>query len=65
MAFDLRTDRQKLKDLLDEWDVEYSEKDGEVWCEEGKRGVGGYCAFLTAFDFNEDGKFLKMGAYER
>ena len=63
------TDQEKLKKLLIEFGVEFTEDGGgdEWWidCEEGDRKVGGYNCFYTRFTFKkEDGSFISMGAWE-
>lgn len=69
------TDLEKLKKLLDEFGVEYSEdkKTTEqhykhdfiaITCVAGKKKVEGYSGFITIFEFTLDGKFIQMGAWE-
>ena len=59
------TDKDKLKDLLTEFGVEFKlDEDGDVKCKEGKRGVTGYSWFYTTFEFHECGTFKQMGAWE-
>jgi hypothetical protein len=54
------TDKEELVALLNKWGVTYNEVDTpnsiEVW--------GGYSGFYTAFVFDADGKFVRMGAWE-
>lgn len=64
------TDRDRLKQLFDDWGVEYDiqvgDKKNTLTTSERSscKKVGGYVAFYTDFDFDKDGKFLEMGAYE-
>ena len=64
------TDKEKLEKLLTEFGVEYREKSGEmvdidiIQCKEGCKKVGGYIDFYTSFEFNIDGSFKEMGAWE-
>ena len=58
------TDREKLKALLTEFDVEFEEEGNDVVCREGKRNIDGYGQFVTVFKFDAEGKFLIMGAWE-
>lgn len=62
------TDYEKLKQLLTEFGVEFEESEGVrskiITTTEGSRKVDGYNSFYTAFEFNEDGVFLGMGAWE-
>jgi len=63
------TDYEKLKALLTEFGVgfvveedEKGEKYIECNCESKK--VTGYSFFYTLFEFDKDGKFIHMGAWE-
>lgn len=63
------TDKDKLLALLGEWGVPSSiDEDNDVivgW--ERADGIGkvaGYAGFFTAFEFDADGKFVQMGAWE-
>lgn len=58
------SDRDKFKRLLQEFGVEFTEKDCSIICEEGSKKVAGYSGFVTEFTFDADGKFVEMGAYE-
>jgi len=62
------TDFEKLKALLTEFGVGFEVKEGklgtEVRCECGAHKVEGYSSFFTEFNFNKDGKFICMGAWE-
>lgn len=64
------TDLDKLKSLLDEWEVPY-EEDGNVislqaepynYHEDAK--VIGYAGFVTDVSFDDDGKFRRIGIWE-
>ena len=59
-----RTDKEKLKDLLTEFGVEFEERHEDITCHEGDVKVDGYSCFYTTFTFDEKGAFVKMGAYE-
>jgi len=70
------TDQDKLKALLGEWGVPYSEEDdagdmpGKAVTVGGWGAVAdspkidGYSGFYTRFEFEEDGSFRLMGAWE-
>ena len=62
------TDLEKLKVLLDSWDVEYEEyKRNGMRCIiliEGKNKVTGYAGFVTEFDFTDHGEFIEVGAWD-
>lgn len=64
-------DIDKLKQLLDSWGVPYKiDDDGDVrvghfWdSARDHPKVNGYDGFFTAFEFDDDGNFLRMGAWE-
>jgi len=64
-------DIDKLKQLLDSWEVPYRIDDdddilvGRFWdSEENHPKVNGYNGFFTAFEFDDDGDFVRMGAWE-
>ncbi len=58
------TDKEKLEGLLTEFGIEFEKVNGEILCREGCAKITGYCMFFTLFDFNEDGSFKEMGAWE-
>lgn len=58
------TDKEKLESLLAEFGVGFEQENNEIICREGRTMVAGYCMFFTLFDFNEDGSFKEMGAWE-
>lgn len=61
------TDLDKLKSLLDEWEVPYEEEENVIMLEAGmwKEGkVIGYAGFVTHVSFDEDGKFSRIGIWE-
>jgi hypothetical protein len=59
------TDREKLIELLTSWGVGYAEGNNYIRCEQGTHArVGGYMGFLTEFEFDSNGKFIQLGAYE-
>lgn len=68
------TDVEKLIELLSSFGVEFS-RDNEaksdavvdsdvvtLYC--GSEKVGGYCGFFTEFEFDENGTFVTVGAWE-
>lgn len=57
-------DKEKLKALLTEFGVGFTEDDASITCEEGDAKVGGYIGFGTTFEFDTEGKFIRMGAWE-
>jgi hypothetical protein len=61
-------DIEKLKALLNEFGVEYSTEavdDGVgIVCRSGADKVDGYCSFFVEFQFEEDGRFKKIGIWE-
>jgi len=74
------TDLEKLKALLDSWEVEYKEVEqeaGDYWddsivpkirkcilLKQGDKKITGYCNFFVAFEFSTEGKFITVGAWE-
>lgn len=68
------TDVEKLIELLSSFGVEFSRDDmaradtGKIsdvvtlYC--GSEKVGGYCGFFTEFEFDENGTFVTVGAWE-
>jgi hypothetical protein len=70
------TDRDKLKSLLDEWGVPYSEDvetglpviileaDSQYQNVPGRNKIAGYASFVTHFTFDENGGFLHVGIWE-
>ncbi len=67
------TDLEKMETLLREFGVGYQRfekiegKKGRIvqlLCREGNEKIGGYSFFCTTFDFDQDGKFEEMGAWE-
>ena len=63
------TDYEKLKALLTEFGVGFKEVEHgsgarsiECHCEDSK--ITGYSCFYTSFEFNNEGKFIEMGAWE-
>lgn len=63
-----KTDLERLKELLNDFGVEFSYFEDEtkilISCRQGDIKVGGYSSFFTEFDFDKNGKFIEMGAYE-
>jgi len=63
------TDKEKWVALLEEMDVGFEDlpaRDGGCGLEirEGMKNVKGYCFFLTTLEFDKDGKFESIGAWE-
>lgn len=58
------TDKEKLMALLTEFGVGFVEHGDYVECLEGNAKIEGHNRFFTMFDFDEDGNFLSMGAWE-
>lgn len=69
------TDLEKLKELLTGFGVEFEELKGKqlyrkpkgyvyIRCHEGNEKVSGYCMFFTNFEFDDQGNFVEMGAWE-
>jgi hypothetical protein len=62
------TDLDKLKSLLDEWEVPYEEEDNAItleanqWDDDAK--VTGYSGFVTHVTFDENGGFRRIGIWE-
>lgn len=72
----MKTDRQKLEELLTEFGVEYKEAN---YCRDSvhkvlttecdkymkhNKGCTGYAGFYTTFQFDEQGKFVQIGSWE-
>lgn len=63
------TDVDKLKSLLDEWEVPYEEEDNvimleaDAWRPESAK-VTGYDGFVTHVTFDENGGFRQIGIWE-
>ena len=58
------TDRDKLKQLLDGFNVEYSIEEDDIVCHSGFKNIDGYFGFYTHFSFDTEGSFKDMGAFE-
>lgn len=58
------TDKEKLIALLTEFGVEIEIRSDHIICRDGAAKVEGYCMFFTDFEFDANGKFVKMGAWE-
>ena len=58
------TDKQKLIELLFSFGVAYKSDGNDIVCHEGDEKVTGYGCFYTRFEFDENGKFIKLGAWE-
>lgn len=56
----LKTDREKMTSLLDEWGVHYTEDQGDIVLEAQTEKVMGYIGFETLIMFDEDGSFLNF-----
>ena len=66
----MKTDKQKLMELLDGFGVEYdhrtySKGKTKIKCNERKhKKVEGYGGFFTLFEFDENEKLTSMSAWE-
>ena len=58
------TDKDKLKALLEELGIGFDNDQGGVICEQGMEKVVGYSSFYVLFEFDKEGKFVQMGAWE-
>lgn len=62
------TDLDRLKTLLDEWEVPYEEEgkvislEADAWDTDAK--VIGYSGFVTCVTFDENGGFRRIGIWE-
>lgn len=63
-------DYEKTKAMLVDFGVGFTEGEFSdegllyIKCEHGDKKVGGYSGFYTVFEFDKDGNFLKIGAFE-
>jgi len=63
---EMKTDKDKLKEMLREFGVGFGEEDSVVYeidsvvCEVGNSKVEGYAGAITYFNFDKDGKFVGM-----
>lgn len=55
------TDKQELIGLLTKWGVKYSVEKNHP---DNIMVYGGYEGFFTEFEFDANGAFIKMGAWE-
>jgi hypothetical protein len=69
----METDKQKLIDLLKGWKVPFYEEENSIFVGDyyempnnagNEETVDGYNGFFIAYEFDEYGKFIKMGAWE-
>lgn len=62
----MKTDRERLIELFTDFGVgfEIREADNGIRCMYGNDKIEGYTFFFTIFEFDADGKFVSMGAYE-
>lgn len=64
------TDLDRLKTLLDEWEVPYEEDENVIMLEasscawDDDKKVIGYDGFVTHVSFDADGKFSRIGIWE-
>ena len=60
------SDFAKVKALFDVLEIGYTATSGKeiIECMHGDANIKGYFGFSTAFIFDQDGKFLYMGASE-
>jgi len=60
----MMTNKEKLENLLREFDVEFTSNDVDTSCLEGDKKVDGYSGFYVDFKFDLNGKFIKMEILE-
>jgi hypothetical protein len=60
----MATDRERLVELLTDFGVGFEEGMWEITCSEGNAKIDGYPFYFTCFEFDMDGKFVEMGAWE-
>lgn len=60
----MKTDKEKLKKLLKDFGVGFKEDSSDIYCEAGDAKINGYAGFSTWFEFDKEGRFVEMGAYE-
>jgi hypothetical protein len=66
------TDLDRWKLFLADFGIEYREEHGDqpgdpvmrLCMEKGMRKVAGYSGFVTDIEFDADGKFIQLGAWE-
>jgi len=58
------TDKEKWKEFLSEFGIEFEDRKDELYMEEGFKRVGGYKGFIFAVIFNDDDSFQKIGVWE-
>ena len=58
------TDKEKFIALLDHLEIGFNEGDDSIVCGDMHERVTGYSGFYTEFEFNDDGDFISMGAWE-
>lgn len=58
------TDKQKLVALFTEFGIGFKEEGTQIVLNEGDAHITGYSYFYTAFEFDEDGRFIEVGAWE-
>ena len=58
------TDKEKLVQLFTEFGIEFEDNENIVLCEYGEDKIDGYPGFYTKFEFDNDGNFELMGAWE-
>lgn len=58
------TGKEKLIALFTELSIGFELRGNDLFCEEGKEKISGYSRFFTRFEFDSDGAFIQMGAWE-
>lgn len=58
------TDKEKLIKVFTDCGIGVEDRGTIVICGENQKGVRGYTGFYTKFEFDDDGSFKEMGAYE-
>lgn len=60
----MESDRTKLEKLLTEFGVGFDREGNNIICRDCQQKIGGYSGFFTTFEFDTDGEFVKLGAWE-
>ena len=58
------TDRDKLKELLEQWEVTYLVEEDSIILQASTSPIAGYNGFVTYFTFNKEVKFEHIGIWE-
>jgi hypothetical protein len=64
----MKTDKQKLIDLLNDFRIKFREESRTITINSDRYGedskVSGYMGFFTDFEFDNNGGFISMGIWE-